>query len=97
MTRSGPRPLKCLGGNLRDHWPGRTLVGQDKSNFEIDAIFRNFPIFHEDLLFLDPRALDILECFGRALDAFLNGILEALFGTGNNFRNAGYRHCFLLR
>jgi hypothetical protein len=43
------------------------------------------------------RALDILECFGRAIDALLDGILEALFRTGNNLRNSGYRHCFLLR
>ena len=25
------------------------------------------------------RALDILECLGRAIDALLNGILEAFF------------------
>jgi hypothetical protein len=43
------------------------------------------------------RALDILECFGLAIDALLDGILEALFRTGNNLRNSGYRHCFLLR
>ena len=54
-------------------------VDQDESHLEIDPILGNLPILHDDLLSLDPRALDILECLGRASDALFDGILEALF------------------
>jgi hypothetical protein len=68
----------------------RTLVDQDKSDLEIDAVFSNFPVFNDDLLLLDPRAFDIFECLGYAFDAFLDSIIEASFGTGNYLRNSGY-------
>jgi hypothetical protein len=74
----------------------RALIDQDKGDFEIDAVLRNFAVLHDDLLLLDPRTLDILECLGCTIDALLNGIIEALFGTGNYLRDSGYRHCFLL-
>src|SRR4029450_2887668 len=44
---------------------------------------RGAPALHFSLKAM-ARALDILECFGRAIDALLDGILEALFRTGNN-------------
>jgi hypothetical protein len=75
---------------------GRTLVDQDKGDLEIDAVLRNLAVFHDDLLFFNPRALDVLECFDRTLYAFLDRILEAFFGARDNLRYSGYRHGFLL-
>src|SRR5580765_4590964 len=69
------------------------LFDQDKSDFEIDAVLRNLSVFNDDFLFLDPRAFNILQCLDRAIDACLDGILEALFRARNDFRNSGYRHC----
>jgi hypothetical protein len=53
-------------------------VDQDKSHLEVDAILGNLSVLHDDLLFLDPRTLDILKCGDGASDALLDRILEAL-------------------
>ena len=50
------------------------LLDQDKGHLKIDAVLRNLSVFHDDLLLLDPRPLDILECLYRAIDAFFDGI-----------------------
>ena len=70
------------------------LIDQDKSDLKIDAVFGNFAVFNDDLLFLDPRTFDIFECLSRPFDALFHDIVEAFFGTGNNLSNSGYRHCF---
>jgi hypothetical protein len=88
---------KDCSSRISDTGQRRPLFDQDKSDLEIDAVLRNFSILHDDLLFLDPRAFHILEGLGRAINAFLDGIFEALIGTGYNFRKSGYRHAELER
>jgi hypothetical protein len=55
-----------------------TSVDQDEGHLQIDAVLGNLAILHDDLLFLDPGALDVFECLDCASDALLDGILEAL-------------------
>jgi hypothetical protein len=73
----------------------RSSIRQDERDFEIDTVLGDFSAIDNDLLFLDPGALDIFECFDGTNDALLNGILEARRGTGNDFGNAGDRHGIL--
>jgi hypothetical protein len=58
------------------------LIDQDKGDLEVDAVLRNLAVFYDDLLLLDPRALDVLQRLDRTSDALLDGILKALLGTG---------------
>jgi len=72
--------------------PPPSSVDQDEGHLEIDAIFGNLAVLSDDLLLLDPRALDVLERLDRASDALLDGIFEARIRAGDNLRDSGYRH-----
>jgi hypothetical protein len=89
ITRLPATSIVVLGADCAELL---TSVDQDEGHLQIDAVLGNLAFLHDDLLFLDPRALDVLECFGCPSDALLNGILEALVRAGDNFRNSGYRH-----
>src|SRR5829696_6731681 len=61
---------------------GLLALLQYKGYRHIDLVARNVAVLDHDVHVLDPGALDVAEGAGCAVDALVDGILEALFRRG---------------
>jgi hypothetical protein len=55
-------------------------VLENKRDSQSHAIFGDLSILYDDLLILDPRAFNILQCLTGALDSDAHRIVEPLGG-----------------
>src|SRR6266436_3102068 len=81
-----------LTRTVRKPWLDRRLPAEHESHQHVDAVTIDLAVRHDDLLLLDPRALDVLERFVGPGDSFLDRVLKALRGSRRQFDDFGDRH-----
>src|SRR5688572_21139255 len=88
--------LKGSGTRSRRLEPRQAAsVGEDEGHLHVDPIGRDLAVLDDDLLLLNPGALDVLQRLGSAGYPLLDRVLKALVRRRGDFGDTGDGHGFL--
>ena len=71
-------------------------LADHEGHVHVDAVFLDLAALNDDLLLLDPGALDLIDAVGGTRHTGENRVLKALGAGCADFNDLGYGHGFLL-
>src|SRR5690606_35135673 len=93
-STTGPRTPPPDPSGAERPMPGATGPGsvEPERHLHVHAVERHGVVAHDDLLLLDPGALDVVHCLARLGDAGLHGVVEPGRRIGADLDGLGYGH-----